>query len=771
MQTLLLCWLIRTAIISSYYLSPNTLTWDNAELFCQNHCQSNLASIHSIEDQNEAIQLIMNDEITTSAPDIEKNAWIGLTITIESLTGTTTYQWSDGTKYNYQNVLSHNNIIGTTHGRLFCTQNVTTCPWDNINGMDPNNEHIFLCNDCKWDILSKYAIITENKGNTGGTGQAAQRCENNFGTMIGSIHNDADNNEAKYLCELINDGRACHIGLFDHNNFATEGVYVWSDQTTFDYGSNISGGVYPWLDNEPTGGGTSDCVSLDDSQNYLWRDSNCGQTINTICNKPSEICYKDKWIVQNGNWSWQQCDVINFNENSIDYITLNISNNEWRYMVFDYMFAISWNSQNINEKQTGVVVNVISFDSSETFSYFIGLSLNSDNSIIKMFLKKEEQAIYIYSSNILFYNISNYYSLRVEFDTNGMFIVKINDNFGHYVTVLSVNVVSSELPLNYYIKSLSIKNINVSTISKSLFINGKYEYIFTEPPTNDPTKSPTEYPTYPTNVPSINPSNNPTQSPTKYPTINPSNSPTKYPTNIPTITPTISPTYVPTKSPTQVGRVDDITTTIYLNGSDDAATNDNNSGSNIGIIIGLSAGGLLIAIIGICFCVKRYKSGSSNDEKTEQMEMYDVNSRSNIIEGDLLNNDTIDPKLMKLSSNSMNDNDIIDNGVVTPRDLDDLIDKHDTELDNIKTKGEEKDDHALDDIIANGDDIVTKGEYESEGTDENLENDEFIIDDQNNNDVILVTNTKNDFESHLADHGVGNDIMMDDIVNEIETQQ
>merc|ERR1712228_556044 len=54
--------------------------------------------------------------------------------------------------------------------------------------------------------------------------------------------------------------------------------------------------------------------------------------------------------------------------------------------------------------------------------------------------------------------------------------------------------IGDELPTHYYIRGLSIQNIDVSTNSKSIYYNGWEEQI-TESPTFSPTKLPTTNPT------------------------------------------------------------------------------------------------------------------------------------------------------------------------------------------------------------------------------------------------------------------------------------
>ena len=47
---------------------------------------------------------------------------------------------------------------------------------------------------------------------------------------------------------------------------------------------------YPWSDGEPSNIGDKDCIALDNTKNYTWKDSGCQRNYYPICNYPPSIC-------------------------------------------------------------------------------------------------------------------------------------------------------------------------------------------------------------------------------------------------------------------------------------------------------------------------------------------------------------------------------------------------------------------------------------------------------------------------------------------------
>ena len=60
---------------AQYYLSPNRMTWSNAESFCQQHCHSNLLSLHSAEELDDVEDLLSNDFSTNYY--LDEHLWRG----------------------------------------------------------------------------------------------------------------------------------------------------------------------------------------------------------------------------------------------------------------------------------------------------------------------------------------------------------------------------------------------------------------------------------------------------------------------------------------------------------------------------------------------------------------------------------------------------------------------------------------------------------------------------------------------------------------------
>ena len=93
----------------------------------------------------------------------------------------------------------------------------------------------FICNSCD-NKLNKYIGITDTDLYWI---DSEDYCVNTLGTNLASLHSERDFQESLNVC----DDSYCHIGLNDRDN---EMQFEWTDETTFDYASDISGAVYPW---------------------------------------------------------------------------------------------------------------------------------------------------------------------------------------------------------------------------------------------------------------------------------------------------------------------------------------------------------------------------------------------------------------------------------------------------------------------------------------------------------------------------------------------
>ena len=93
--TLLLSFFLGIVPIDGYYVSPSKQTWIYADQFCKGHCQSDLASIYSYEDNIDAIYQLRNISYLNSKNT--GSAWIGLT----GLYDGNFANFSDGSPFNY----------------------------------------------------------------------------------------------------------------------------------------------------------------------------------------------------------------------------------------------------------------------------------------------------------------------------------------------------------------------------------------------------------------------------------------------------------------------------------------------------------------------------------------------------------------------------------------------------------------------------------------------------------------------------------------------
>eukprot|EP01084_Bolivina_argentea_P282795 484166_1 len=371
----------------------------------------------------------------------------------------------------------------------------------------------FTCINSQWTTLTKYVvnIVPTSWDN------AQLACNSWKGTSLASIHNQRDQQAAKAVCPGFSD---CAIGLRDQTgSFA----FAWIDGTTWDFGTNTNGGVYPWAisnngnDYQPDNVAVEYCVNLIDEADENWNNGQCSWTMPFICNEPSELCQETNWQGVNVNWEFvdsnANCDVINYNDGtSIDVITLNIHNNTWKPILMEYMYKINGINNDYNG-QTGILININGYDMmTRTYSFYIGINVDNDGLNIDLFIENNENILATQSvKSFVSLNGATYYQLRIEFDENSIFNISLNDK-SHIISD-----VSDILPLNYYIDSIGIQNINQSTIAKSLFINGETasQYFITDMPTVQPTKTPSKHPTADptTSFPTNNPS---TQLPTTY---------------------------------------------------------------------------------------------------------------------------------------------------------------------------------------------------------------------------------------------------------------
>eukprot|EP01084_Bolivina_argentea_P154096 268650_1 len=211
--------MLQSDIFSDYYLNINLFNWFFANEYCQQHCYSNLASMHNDIDYKYILQLIDNEQYSFSTVF---GTWFGLNqiSSNENIqTGTGQWLYIDNQTFDYGSFYRHypweiNQPDGLNAGqRCMRLWKDAENQWDDefcdVNSMQ------FVCNTCEWNVLTKYVIIADK---IFGNYSAAQiECENTFGTDLASVHSRRDYDEIDLLCylhALNTDTYNCWIGLY-----------------------------------------------------------------------------------------------------------------------------------------------------------------------------------------------------------------------------------------------------------------------------------------------------------------------------------------------------------------------------------------------------------------------------------------------------------------------------------------------------------------------------------------------------------------------------
>ena len=308
----------------------------------------------------------------------------------------------------------------------------------------------------------------------------------------------------------------------------------------------------------------------------------------------------------------------------------------------------------------------------------------------------------------------------------------------------------------------------------------------TNSPTLDPTSSPSDNPTViPSNQPTAMPTTNPTNFPTLTPTRNPSNNPTSQPTTSPTIEtappsffpsgdPTIMPSKLPsvppttpspilldkeTKHPSQAPTINPLIETSQAYATEEDI--DSSGEKNIHVVI------FIVIVLILAFCCLIFASYKVTRRKEIKKQMDTTNNyvalgdMSNDIEGsyDLLNVNSLAPPTRNgdvttkgemrgytISDNpkKQSDSDAVYNySAPTPG-------YHDDEDSDNSDKGEED----FEELMENNSDA---GSTKAPDPEENV--------------LPAEKDTADKFDQMLQDQCLGNDIMMDDVINDMETDK
>eukprot|EP01083_Nonionella_stella_P310599 1104190_1 len=317
---------------------------------------------------------------------------------------------------------------------------------------------------------------------------------------------------------LFNRHRVWMRGL---NHIGTDTEWHWTDDTPFNFSL--------WSPNEPNGGETEECgeIRLEPDGGIMWNDKTCNVTYSFMCQKPSEFCYSEQWIVFDGNVLFNECSV-HVDGNTTAVLSKKRWNDE-HALIIEYTFALqaTWS---VDAK-----VGIILLQNEDVCDgLFIGIDVSAIPNVI---------------SN-RFYR----FKIELDFDFNETLIIWTG-------SVDDVIILSGSFPKTNTYRYLGIQNKRTNLMAKTFYISGDAEYQFNETLyecTDDPTLHPTNAPSdVPTNVPSNQPSYVPTNTPSNVPSVQPSDLPTVNPTKTPLIlqstAPTIQPSIVPIVQPSSMG--------------------------------------------------------------------------------------------------------------------------------------------------------------------------------------------------------------------------
>ena len=192
-------------ISASYVLLHSRFGWNRSSSYCQNHCNSDLISLHSISDNDEMIFAINKNDIFNENAG-NKNIWIGL-----YGMDNTTYLWTDQSSYLYTNWAPNQPDISNNKFYTNIDVNSSTKKWQ-TDDIDRTKRSI--CNSCD-SKLNKYVIIgSGTSGNVVSDVPAAQFwCRLTLKTHMASIHSQRDMDEIVQLCSSINAFDDCWICL------------------------------------------------------------------------------------------------------------------------------------------------------------------------------------------------------------------------------------------------------------------------------------------------------------------------------------------------------------------------------------------------------------------------------------------------------------------------------------------------------------------------------------------------------------------------------
>eukprot|EP01083_Nonionella_stella_P265182 898613_1 len=591
--------------VSSYWLSQNLFNWKKAEQYCQLRCNSHLASIHSTK-QWEQVQDLMTYYCDLGLLRSDAYVWIGLN---RSRLDNNAFEWTDHSPFNFGNDTSGGvypwDIRGDPSGNgenCVHIRNWYPFYW---NDRDCSEQFRILCNSCIGK-LDKYKLYPQTVTYT----DALASCEHELNTSLASVHND-DDAESTGALVAIHNLRDTWIGL---NHIGTDTEWHWTDDTPFNFSL--------WSPNEPNGGETEECgeIRLEPDGGIMWNDKTCNVTYSFMCQKPSEFCYSEQWIVFDGNVLFNECSV-HVDGNTTAVLSKKRWNDE-HALIIEYTFALqaTWS---VDAK-----VGIILLQNEDVCDgLFIGIDVSAIPNVIS----------------------NRFYRFKIELDVDGSETL-----IGWVLNIDDVYSMAGSFPKTNTYRYIGIHNKRTNLIAKTFYISGSAEYNFTEtiyqsqcthypmvnptaaPSTSLPSSQPSNIPTIYTANPTETPSDLPTVNPTKTPLILQSTAPTIQPSIVPIVQPSSMAVFQPGSNPTLFANLPTLSHAVITTGvtkyiaSKSEHVQSNESLVEYAFVVVIVLGCMIIigCIFSISFMVKEFKKRQTIQQKVHMSSMDAIDNEA-----------------------------------------------------------------------------------------------------------------------------------------------
>eukprot|EP01084_Bolivina_argentea_P131907 232773_1 len=247
------------------------MTQQNGNNYCKSTYGTTLASIHS-----SAENIIVSDLCSSVGATV---CWIGRYCqeyqngeTIPHQMNDSCWTWYDETEQDFGQYQQGASIYNGTI--IYSSIHASAGNWDDW----PSDTQIyFICNS-QYITNNEYLSFTEQE----------TLCNFRYENNLASIHNNTENAQIFALCNTKTS--PCFFGL---KYVITEGMFQWTDNSSFDFGNNVSGndGSGPWISGEPNNyqDHNENCVTARgfETAPVGWNDHECDAGLPALCNVPS----------------------------------------------------------------------------------------------------------------------------------------------------------------------------------------------------------------------------------------------------------------------------------------------------------------------------------------------------------------------------------------------------------------------------------------------------------------------------------------------------